>query len=79
MAGAKNHEYHILSPSIWPLVGSFSALVMAAGGVRWLHSMAYGGEIFFLGVAGVLGNPRVNVLALNLALEELAPAGSDAP
>ncbi|MGN6239545.1 MAG: potassium-transporting ATPase subunit C, partial [Cellulosimicrobium cellulans] len=27
-------------------------------------------------VAGVLGDPRVNVLALNLALEGLAPAGA---
>ena len=33
MAGAKNHDYHILPPSIWPLVGSFSALIMAVGGI----------------------------------------------
>ena len=29
MAGAKNHQYHILPPSIWPFLGSFSALAMA--------------------------------------------------
>ncbi|TAJ76017.1 MAG: cytochrome c oxidase subunit 3, partial [Sphingobium sp.] len=29
MAGAKNHDYHILPPSIWPLFGAMSALVMA--------------------------------------------------
>ena len=28
MAGAKNHDYHILPPSIWPFFGSMSALVM---------------------------------------------------
>ena len=37
MAGAKNHEYHILPPSPWPLLSSFSALVMAAGAIMWMH------------------------------------------
>ena len=27
MAGAKNHDYHILPPDIWPVVGAFSALI----------------------------------------------------
>ena len=30
MAGAKNHPYHLVNPSIWPLVGAFSG----AGAVR---------------------------------------------
>jgi cytochrome c oxidase subunit 3 len=54
MAGAKSHDYHILPPSIWPLIGAFSALTMAAGGIMWMHTIHYGGEVFFLGVAGVL-------------------------
>jgi cytochrome c oxidase subunit 3 len=54
MAGAKNHEYHILPPSPWPLIGAFAALFMAAGGIMWMHSYAYGGWVFFLGLAGVL-------------------------
>lgn len=37
MAGAKNHDYHILPPSIWPLFGSMSALVMAMGAIMWMH------------------------------------------
>src|SRR3546814_1560812 len=37
MAGAKNHDYHILPPSFWPLLGAFSALAMAAGGIMWMH------------------------------------------
>mgnify|MGYP006146858743 CR=1 FL=1 len=28
MAGAKNHDYHILPPDIWPLIGAISALVL---------------------------------------------------
>jgi cytochrome c oxidase subunit 3 len=54
MAGAKTHDYHILPPSIWPLVGSMAALTMAAGGIRWMHAMSHGGLIFLIGVAGVL-------------------------
>ena len=26
MAGNKTHDYHILEPDIWPLIGSISAL-----------------------------------------------------
>jgi len=58
MAGAKNHDYHILPPDIWPIIGAFSALTMAIGGIMWMHSASVvgvgGGVIFFLGVAAVL-------------------------
>ena len=54
MAGAKTHDYHILSPSPWPLIGSLAALIMASGGIMWMHSQPYGGYVFLLGVAGVL-------------------------
>ncbi len=54
MAGAKNHDYHILAPSFWPLLGAISALAMASGGIMWMHKAAGGGAIFFAGVAGVL-------------------------
>ena len=61
MAGAKNHDYHILPPDIWPIVGAFSALTMAIGGIMWMHGSHVdpkhangGGIIFFIGVAAVL-------------------------
>jgi cytochrome c oxidase subunit 3 len=61
MAGAKNHQYHILNPSIWPLIGSVGALVMAFGGVMYMHGANLspeqangGGWIFFAGLALVL-------------------------
>ncbi|SMF69996.1 cytochrome c oxidase subunit 3 [Allosphingosinicella indica] len=54
MAGAKDHDYHILPPSPWPLIGSFAALAMAVGAIMWMHSMAGGGYVFFAGLAGVL-------------------------
>ena len=37
MAGHKNHQYHILPPSIWPLTGAIGAIVMLYGAVLWFH------------------------------------------
>jgi cytochrome c oxidase subunit 3 len=54
MAGAKNHDYHILPPSPWPIIGAFSALIMAAGGIMWMHNSGAGGYVFGLGLAAVL-------------------------
>jgi cytochrome c oxidase subunit III len=57
MAGARDHQYHILNPSIWPLIGSISAGVMFFGLVMWLHTEVFGqgvGQgVFFLGLIGV--------------------------
>ncbi|MFX6149399.1 cytochrome c oxidase subunit 3, partial [Acinetobacter baumannii] len=54
MAGAKNHDFHILNPSLWPLMGATAALVMASGGIMWLHNAAPGGLVFLAGLGGVL-------------------------
>jgi cytochrome c oxidase subunit III len=54
MAGAKTHDYHILPPSPWPILGAFASLAMAAGGIMWLHEQPGGGAIFYVGVAAVL-------------------------
>ena len=37
-AGVK-HDYHLVNPSPWPLVGSIAALVMAIGGVTFLRGL----------------------------------------
>lgn len=36
MAHAKNHDYHILSPSIWPFIGGLGAFFMFLGAVAWM-------------------------------------------
>ena len=57
MAGAKNHDYHILPTSFWPLLGSLSAFVMALGAIAWMHPDTmgnWGGAGFMLGLLGVL-------------------------
>ena len=38
MAHEKDHDYHILNPSIWPFIGSIAAFVMLFGAVIFFHS-----------------------------------------
>ena len=52
------HDYHLVNPSPWPLVGSIAATVMALGGVVWMKGL-FGLEkgnpiVFYAGLAGVL-------------------------
>ncbi|MEQ1725567.1 MAG: cytochrome c oxidase subunit 3 [Sphingopyxis sp.] len=54
MAGAKNHDYHLVEPSVWPLVGAFAALTMFGGLVAWMHDAALGPWIWGLGITGIL-------------------------
>ena len=54
MAGTKNHDYHILPPDIWPLIGALSALIMTSGGALTMHSIAAGKYILLIGAVGVL-------------------------
>ncbi|MEK6540493.1 MAG: cytochrome c oxidase subunit 3, partial [Pseudomonadota bacterium] len=54
MAVAKNHDYHLVEPSVWPLVGAFAALTMFGGLVAWMHDASLGPWIWGLGIAGIL-------------------------
>ncbi|MEI4487669.1 cytochrome c oxidase subunit 3 [Frigidibacter sp. MR17.14] len=38
MAHSKNHDYHILPPSIWPFMAAVGAFVMLTGGVHFMKS-----------------------------------------
>jgi cytochrome c oxidase subunit III len=53
MAGAKNHDYHILPPDIWPIIGAGSALTMTSGLVFYMHKISGGAGIALLGLLGV--------------------------
>ncbi len=52
MAGQKNHDYHILPPSIWPLTGAAGALTMLVGAVFLFHG--YGPWLAIIGLLMVL-------------------------
>ena len=68
MAHAKNHDYHILPPSIWPFALAVGAFIMLFGGVLWqgarvevletssalLKATAHTPWVFLIGLAMVL-------------------------
>jgi cytochrome c oxidase subunit 3 len=51
-AHAKNHDYHLVSPSPWPIVGSIATFVLAIGGIMWMKHVTP--WVFFIGLIGVL-------------------------
>ncbi len=39
MAEQKNHDYHILEPSPWPMIGAIGGLVFLVGLIFWMHGV----------------------------------------
>ncbi len=64
-AHQKNHDYHIIDPSWWPLLSSIGAFIMALGGVGYMRYVA-GGSFNLLGAN--LANPWVFYCGLALVL-----------
>ena len=58
MAAGVKHDYHLVNPSPWPLIGSIAATMMALGGVAWMKGLFGLPEgtswLFFTGLTGVL-------------------------
>lgn len=57
MAGKANHDYHILEPDIWPLIGSISALTFTSGMVLSFHPDLFGKSasiVMWAGLAGLI-------------------------
>lgn len=52
MAHAKDHDYHILSPSVWPFIGAVAGFTMLFGAVLWMHGVTP--WLFWAGLVGVL-------------------------
>lgn len=51
-AHTKNHDYHLVDPSPWPLLGGIAAFIIAMGGiVLWHTDVPW---LFWAGVAAVL-------------------------
>ena len=46
----KFHPFHIVDPSPWPLLASFSAFFMLVGAVMYMHSYQGGLTLFFSGL-----------------------------
>ncbi len=58
MAAGVKHDYHLVNPSPWPLIGSIAATTMALGGVTWMKGLfglpQHTSWLFFAGLGGVL-------------------------
>nr|QRG30034.1 cytochrome c oxidase subunit 3 [Emeia pseudosauteri] len=48
----KNHIYHLVEVSPWPILGAFSTSAMLAGIIKWFH--LYEMNLFFLGMLCVI-------------------------
>src|SRR5271170_5455243 len=54
-----NHDYHLVNPSPWPILGAIGAFTMAVGAIMWMKAIPVGGMkpgslVFGLGVIAVL-------------------------
>lgn len=38
-----NHDYHLVEPSPWPILGAAAAFVMAIGAIMWMKHISFGG------------------------------------
>ena len=54
MAATKNHDYHLVEPDPWPLIGAICGGILFSGLVMWWHANPYGKFVFALGIIGVL-------------------------
>ena len=54
MAATKNHDYHLVDPDPWPLIGSISALFLFGGAVMWMHDNRFGPFVTIAGFLAVL-------------------------
>ena len=53
MASEKQHDYHIVDPSKWPLVAASSLLLLVTGGLFYMHDKPLGTPILIAGFAAV--------------------------
>ncbi|MBO6719010.1 MAG: cytochrome c oxidase subunit 3 [Rhizobiaceae bacterium] len=71
---AKHHDYHLVDPSPWPVIGSIGALIMAIGGVAWMRYLN-GGEFPVFGYN--IANPWLFFIGLAIALYTMFAWWSD--
>jgi cytochrome c oxidase subunit 3 len=49
---AQAHDYHLVDPSPWPVVGALAALVLASGGIMLMHDIT--NWVFYVGIVLLL-------------------------
>jgi hypothetical protein len=48
------HAFHLIDPSLWPILSGFSALILTFGFVSYVHGYSRGFFLFFWGLFMVL-------------------------
>nr|YP_010470882.1 cytochrome c oxidase subunit III [Cteniopinus ruber]UVF38383.1 cytochrome c oxidase subunit 3 [Cteniopinus ruber] len=48
----KNHPYHLVEASPWPILGSLSALIMMSGIIKWFHM--FNNSLLMIGAVSML-------------------------
>jgi cytochrome c oxidase subunit 3 len=51
---AKNHDYHLVEPDPWPIIGATCGGLLFGGAVMWFHSNPYGVPLMLVAFVGVL-------------------------
>ena len=41
------HDYHLVDPSPWPIIGATAAFVMAVGAILWMHHLTAAAPLIF--------------------------------
>ncbi len=62
-----NHDYHIIDPSPWPLIGSIGGLITAIGAIAWMRSLAEG-EFVVAGANLAAAGPWIFYVGIALIL-----------
>ena len=65
----KNHDYHIIDPSPWPLLASIGAFILTFGGVCYMRYLS-GGSFKLFGAE--LANPWLFYIGLVIVLMIIA-------
>ena len=78
MADSHNvdHDYHIIDPSPWPLVGSVGALFMALGGIAYMRALVED-EFVLLGLNLAAGGPTLLLIGFAIVLYTMFAWWSD--
>ena len=54
MAATKNHDYHLVDPDPWPIIGAFAAFALTGGAVMWFHGSGYGVPVMVAGFVMII-------------------------
>lgn len=73
-AHQKNHDYHIIDPSPWPLLSSVGAFLLALGGIVYMRYLG-GGSLKLFGLE--MANPWIMIIGLAITLYSMFGWWSD--